>query len=409
MTPNSSDNISEFNLTKEESIHGILTMMDLIPDPALIYHRGQDRIIAANNPLFLLTSLGDKDLINKPITDLLPNIVETDPIRGHNKQAFIRHKVQPPIAVNVRIFSLTHSNAILILIFKPEKVQSTQTQGTVGQTELIKRLRLLIQPQGSEDIKSRFVQILRETASVLGADVVCIYTSDRTKTHLAQYATNNDRSALSLPTSLSKADLEDNSLPSLWNLTKPVKTHLQKTAAINKIQYLSTVPIEAGGKKIGLFVVGGSRFNPIPEIIPFTQVIAGFIAGLMTNHISNQNLKNLAFRIKQVVSIQSEIIKNLEEGVIILSPDLTIAEMNPSAETLLGYANVEALRQNINTIMIGSESLVSAFASAQQGIPTLSGAELSLHHRNGSSFPAKVLMSPVMKNEKSCIDYHPDP
>ena len=400
MTPDLNGNNSEFNLTREESIHGILTMLDLIPDPALIYYKEQDRILAANNPLFLLTGLGDYDLVNQPITALLPNIEDSDPIRGHNKQAFIRHKVHPPIAVNVQIFSLTHTNETLIIFLKPEQVQSTLMQGKPGQTELIKRLRLLIQPQGTENIKSRLVQILRETASVLRTDVACIYTASRTQSTLDQYATNNERSALTLPGSLSKTDLEEDPLPSLWNLTKPVKTQLQRTAAINKLQYLATVPIQSGEKKFGLLVVGGSRFKPIPEIVPFTEVIAEFIAELLLNHVTNQNLRNLAVRIKQVVSIQSEIIKNLDEGVIILSPDLTIAEMNPSAESLLGYANIEALRQNINTIMIGSESLVSAFASAQQGVPTLSGGELFLHHRNGSSFPAQVLVSPVMKNEK---------
>ncbi len=83
---------------------------------------------------------------------------------------------------------------------------------------------------------------------------------------------------------------------------------------------------------------------------------------------------------------------------LILSPDLTVAEINPSAESILGYANVEALRQPVDSILIGSESLGAALTSAKEGIPSLTGGDLTLHHRNGNSFPAQVITSPVMNN-----------
>lgn len=400
MTQIFSEIFSEFELSREEGIQSILTLINLIPDPALIYQRGLDRILAANNPLFLLTNLGEMDFIGDSIKSLLPNITDTDPIRGHNKQAVLRHKKQPHIPVNVRIFSLTSKNETLVITLKPEKVQPAQNPGVVGQTELLKRLRSIIQHQDGQELKPILRRIISETASILNAEVVCIYTSNRTRPQLDQYLFNNGRQASSLPTTLSKADLANENYPSLWRPGKPAISQLQKIAAINKFQFLSIVPLAAGEKNFGLFVVGGKSPNPNPEINTFSQVIAGYITMLMENHIGLQNLRNLANRIKQVVKIQGEIIHNLEEGVIILSPDLTIAEINPAAETLLGYANIEALRQNINTILIGSESLGSAFKSAQQGIPTLTGGELSLHHRNGSSFPAQVLMSPVMKNER---------
>jgi len=120
----------------------------------------------------------------------------------------------------------------------------------------------------------------------------------------------------------------------------------------------------------------------------------------MEKHNTQVNLRTLANKIKQVVKIQNEIISNLKEGVIILAPDLSVAEINPAAETILGYANTEALRQPIESILIGSESLGAAIKSAQQGLPSLISGDLSLHHRSGRSFPAQVLMSPVMRDEK---------
>jgi len=400
VTQNFSENFSEFELSREEGIHSILTLINLIDDPALIYHHGHDRILAANNPLYLLTNLGEMDFIGGSIKRLLPNITETDPIGGHNKQALLRHKKQPLIPVNVRIFSLTHSNETLLIVLEPEEIQPNHKQIVGGQTELLKRLRVLINAKNGEDFKATLQRIVTETASILSADVVSIYTVNSSKPQLDQYLSNDERNASAIPTTLSNDDLVNNEYPTLWIPGKPAVTHLQKTAAKSNFQFLSIVPLGDEVNNFGLLVAGGKSPNLTPNLHLFSQVIAGFLSWLMADQIANQNLRNLANRIKQVVKIQGEIIANLEEGVIILSPDLTIAEINPAVESLLGYANVEALRQNINTILIGSESLGSAFTSAQQGIPSLTGGDLTLHHRNGNSFPAQVLMTPVMKNGK---------
>ncbi|MEA3325970.1 MAG: ATP-binding protein [Chloroflexota bacterium] len=398
MTQNISENFPEFELSREEGIQSVLTLINLIPDPALIYHRGNDKILTANNPLYLLTNLGEMDFIGGPIRTLLPNIIETDPIGGHNKQALLRHKKQPLIPVNVRIFSLTHTNETLLIVLKPEEIQSNQKHTIVDQTELLNKLHVLVKAEHGLDFGAALQTIIIETASILSADVVCLYTASGSKPQLDQYLSNDERFSSELPASLSKDDLTNTEYPSLWNPGKPAVTHLQKTASNSGFQFLSIVPLGNETNKYGLLVAGGKVPNQNPNFLLTTQVLAGFLSRTMAGHIAQQNLRTLANRIKQVVKIQGEIIENIEEGVIILSPDLTIAEMNPAAETFLGYANVEALRQNINTILIGSESLGSAFTSAQQGIPTLTGGDLTLHHRNGNSFPAQVLMSPVMKN-----------
>ena len=132
----------------------------------------------------------------------------------------------------------------------------------------------------------------------------------------------------------------------------------------------------------------------------------------MENHNKQQIQNNLIHKIRQVVKIQNEIVTNLEEGVIILAPDLTVAEINPAAEAILGYANVEALRQPITTILIGSESLESSLRSTQQGIPSLTSGDLTIYHRTGRSFPAQILMSPWWSKGNSFnnhVDSRPEP
>jgi len=149
-----------------------------------------------------------------------------------------------------------------------------------------------------------------------------------------------------------------------------------------------------------LFVAGGKIPDQNPNTLALAQLITSYLSGFLEDQIAVNNLTNLTNKVKQVVKIQNEIISNLEEGVLILSPDLTIAEINPAAETILGYSNAEVLRQHVDSILIGSESLGSVFSSAQQGLPSMTSSELTLHRRNGKSFPAQVMVIPVINNDR---------
>jgi len=400
VTQNLPENLADFELSRAEGIHSILTLINLIPDPAIIYQREKDEILTANNPLFLLTNLGEKDFIGQPIKTLLPNITDTDPISGHDKKALLKHKKQPSMPVKVRIFSLTNKKDTLVIILQPEEIDSASHQNFGGQSGLIEKINDLVTNKNNQDIQSRLTHIIGEASSILNADLVCLYKASGSEPQLVLYLSNDPRLASDLPSTLTREDLINLQQPELWTPDKQAKTRLHMAAAEANYQFLTDAPLGNSTSKFGLLVACGKEKRPNALTLPLTKLVASYTTGRMEDQISLQNIRNLANKIKQVVKIQNEIISNLDEGVIILSPDLTIAETNPAVETILGYANVETLRHPVDSILIGSESLGSAFSSAQQGIPTLTGGDLTLNHRNGKSFPAQVMMSPVMNNGK---------
>jgi len=400
VTQNLPENLVDFELSRTEGIHSILTLINLIPDPAIIYQREKDEILTANNPLFLLTNLGEKDFIGQPIKTLLPNISDTDPISGHDKKALLKHKKQPSIPVKVRIFSLTNKKENLLIILKPEEIDPASHQNLPGMSGLIDQLNELVKNKSNQDIQSKLSTIIHESASILNADVVCLYKASGSEPQLLQYLSNDPQLALDLPGLLTSEDLINLQQPGVWTPDREPKTRIHKAAAEANYKFIAEAPLGNSTAKFGLLVAGGKGKTHNALTLPLIKLIATYTTGRMEDQISLQNIRNLANKIKQVVKIQNEIISNLDEGVIILSPDLTIAETNPAIETILGYANVETLRHPVESILIGSESLGSALSSAQQGIPTLTGGDLTLNHRNGKSFPAQVMMSPVMNNAK---------
>ncbi len=397
MTQDLFEQFSKTDLTRSESLQSILTLLDLMQDPTIIYNRISDEIMAANNAVFLLTHLVDKDFIGKPLKSLLPHITDTDPITGHGQKSRLRQKDKPLIPVNIRIFPLTKSNQNILLILSPEEDLKQRENALLEQKELIQRLFEIFKAEKDRDIKENLKATLKETQEILNADFVSIYKASSSKPQLVRYLTSENGHHHELPNLLTSEELTIIPGPMLWTPGKPAVSHLQKIAASADFHYMVQVPLGLDQARFGLFIAAGKNTKSTPNTLPLAKLISEFISNQMENHITLYNTRNMVDKLKRVLKIQNDIIANLDEGVIILSPDLTVAEINPAAESILGYANVEALRQNIKSILIGSESLGSAFSSAIQGIPTLIGGDLTLHHRNGKSFPAQVMTIPVMK------------
>jgi two-component system, NtrC family, sensor histidine kinase AtoS len=386
------------NANPDEGIHSILTLFNLLPDPAILYQPDSDAIVVANNAFYLMTNLGEDEFIQHSIKTILPNITDTDPISGHNKPALLRHKKQPLIPVIVRIFPLNNLEKYLILLLKPEESQLISKSLVDEQSKTIEGLLSLVQTQNEPSIDVTLEQILNQSSALLDAQVVCIYKATGSTPLLVQHITNDKRMAADFPQEVSNRDLVHHQEPELWTPDKPILSIFHRKASDANFQFLVMIPLVLDTAKFGLFIAGAKTPKSHTHTLSLAKLIAAYISGQWQHQNTLQNLRRLTNKIRQVVKIQNEIITNLDEGVIILAPDLTIAELNPAAETILGYANVETLRQPIETILIGSESLGSALKSAQQGIPTLTSGDLTLHHRSGRSFPAQVMMSPVMRD-----------
>jgi PAS domain S-box-containing protein len=398
VTQNLPDIFNHYAFTQAEGIQSILTLFNLIPDPTLIYQREKDSILSANNAFFLLTNLGENEFLNQSIKTILPNITDTDPISGHDKKALLRHKKQPLIPVTVRIFPLNNLSDTLILLLKPEESKLVSKPLTAEQETSLSRLTTLMQTRIGENIDVVLEQILKRAGEILGCESVCLYKATGSIPPLVHHISIHPELAAELPTQLSNQDLIFHQEPEVWTPDLPPLSHLHHQALLADYQSLIIVPLELDKVKFGLLVAGSKTHAPHVHSLSLANLIAAYTTGILAAHNAQQNLRKLTHKIRQVVKIQNEIITNLDEGVIILAPDLTIAEINPAAETILGYATVEALRQPIDSILIGSESLGAAFNSAQQGIPTLTGVDLTLHHRSGRSFSAQVMVAPVMNN-----------
>jgi len=186
----------------------------------------------------------------------------------------------------------------------------------------------------------------------------------------------------------------------LWKLTREPQNLLHETALMEGYHYLLTLPLSNNGTPQGLLVAAGEPPYPDDDTLRYLALMSAHAASAIQGLNSLESAQRTLTNIRHVVQIQHAITDNLEEGVIILTPDLRIAEMNPAAEFLLGYASKEVFRQKADMVLIGNETLSTLYKSAQEGISTLVGNNFSLNNRSGGSFMAQVLCIPVVEKEK---------
>ncbi|NTV35881.1 MAG: PAS domain S-box protein, partial [Anaerolineaceae bacterium] len=142
--------------------------------------------------------------------------------------------------------------------------------------------------------------------------------------------------------------------------------------------------------------VGDPDRSPDINILNSMKPIASQVSAIYQHSIIVENLRSQIEKDRNGLAVQDAIIENLKEGVIILTPKLTIAGMNQAVEWTLGYANSEVRGMPVENIVIGSERLIQALEIATKGFPTHNLGMASLHRRNGQSFPSRLQVVPVM-------------
>ena len=400
MIHSTANRFQEIGFISEEGTQSASTLFNLIQDPAIIYDREKEAILAANNAFFLLSNLGESDFIDQPISTIIPNLLDTDPFSGHDKKAFLIHKKQLLIPVTVRIFPLSQIQNHIIILFRPDE-ESLTPKGKFADNEFIlNKLTDLFQIQKETKVDEILKRILLKTSEIFSDSKACLYKATGSKPPLVFHLATDESFNDEFPPFLSEGDLVYHQTLEIWTPDMPILSSFHQRAASLENRYIATAPLEINSASFGLLVISSGSHDPNSNTRPLLKMVAAYITGVMTAYQKQENQEKLTNRIRQVVKIQNEIISNLDEGVIILAPDLTVAEMNPAAESILGYANIEALRQPVNTILIGSDSLGSAIKSAQQGLPTITSGDLTLHNRSGKPFPAQVMMTPILSNRQ---------
>lgn len=376
------------------SLQYIQSLIDLIPEPAVVYLRAEDRLFKANPAFQALGAYNAKDLLSMRLSAVLPEEPDTNPTVGEPSPALFQTAIGEMLFVLLKVVSLSPTNQAVLLICTPQIEENLIRQDLLDQEYRFDNLKLLNSLTEQKTSSSVYQQGIKIIEQVLQPELT---TAFQLKAEWLQTLPTTGQNGI-FPEQINPQELSDLNTTKLWREGKPTHNNLEQQAQEAGFSYLVSLPVLREGRLEGLFLIAGNNPTPNNEDLRYLSLLGSQTAAAARNLAMLDTARQTLRKVRHIATIQQLITDNLEEGIIILTPDLRITEMNPAAETMLGYASLEVFQQPAEMVLIGNETLSTLYKSAQQGIPLIVGNNLNLNKRFGEVFPAQILCLPVLEN-----------
>jgi two-component system sensor histidine kinase AtoS len=388
-------------------------LLDISPDPSVMISNADLSILAANAPMAELTGFTRRELLNLRLDMLLPDLpsakedesahLELHSSKGCRLDLISRRKqkistlVQAKNLGSERRFSVYRINPL-----SPKHGKKRQAKGITPQGNAILELsRIFYQP----DLEAALQIIIQTGKSMLGAESLGIYKIDSNHPQLKAVLLENPSGFL--PPTISTSDFfshykEDQFSPPF----KPPLSPLMERAAQKGSSFVVSSPLDDSKAISGLIVAMGPTASPPPDketTLEAIRLLVSATEGVFNNFILKTNLSDRLTKTTLKKAIGDTINKYMPEGILYLSPDLLIQQVNPSAEQILGYAEQEIVNRHIDDVIIGTDRLTPALQDALDNIPNHDLGQLEIHHRDGSPFPALIKTFPVANPDSDQI------
>lgn len=386
-------------------------LLNAIPDPVLIIDKTQNVAAIANSQFVKLTAFTQTELFGMAISKLLEGVESLDFFSGEERKVKLSRRSRTAIEMVMTSAQADSSGQWLLLSFKPAETIAQQQLSTQMWGILADLVALLER----EDYQAVLQEAAVLVARICNARQIGVYLAESSQPRLRlaasyQVLSSDAPDANYLPGELPAADLFRLGAPAIWTPGRRLQTDLYKAARAAGVSYLASAPIGVVGAPgssvdlesaiataglVGLLVVSDLERQPAENLLEILPLLG---AQLTAIHNQRAKLDDLSYRLRQqadALVLRNGQMEHQREGVLIISPDLTIMEINPTAEWMLGYTPEEVQDQPVQNILIGTKSLLPVLQDACAGIPTHNLSDVALHRRSGQSFPAQLRIIPV--------------
>jgi two-component system sensor histidine kinase AtoS len=391
-----------FLRNRQPTLSEIENLLDLFHLPTLLLDLDRSQIILANAKATELTAFTRLELTSFVLNELLPTVSkgieensDSGNFRTYHDSLTIRKGTD--IKVRVELTLLNPQWTWALVTIEPVEQHERKAAEIQRQSQRLTDLYALACAGQESDTEQALQQILDTGQRLTGADTLVLYLVDVSEPGLQRSLSlsSMDDYPDKLPPDEINAFLE----PTIWVPGKRASNALFRAARMAKQTYLTSYPLGEQDAFIGLLVIAGNE-GVIPED---NQSISQILVATITSIIQQSSLHKHFLANEKIMrhnlTIGESIKENSQDGIIILSPDLMIEDLNPAAETILGYATREIYDQPVNNILIGPSNLIPALQAAQQGISTPNLGEVHLHRRDGVAVLSHISIIPLIVNE----------
>ena len=382
-------------------------LLELLPGANLLVEARNRRISLANALATELSAYTRAELSGMALNRLVENLDEAsfwETPAGQPTPSTLTLRKRNGAKVEVQATRLDLSPRgkwAIITLEEMRSVEQRQAQQR-RRAELMLSMQTISQALMQPDLSHALNYMLQAGTEITGAEIMGVYLQDVSaagqNVELVRYAYLGPENTL--PERLPPQDLVHLRGQHFWTPVKRSASSLQRAARAAGLSNLVTTPLGQSHAPIGIVAVGGSQSLEKESVLPRLQVLADAIDGIIQLHTRASNLEESLEITLHARAVDKTSIDSVEDGIVVLNPELTVARMNPAAERALGYTSHEAYGRYVDDILIGSGTLTSALQMALQGVPTLRQDNFYLYRRTGEHFLAQISIVPAMVDER---------
>ncbi len=371
-------------------------LLNIIQEPAVVIDVNQKELISFNAEFLKLTSYSQTELLTLSLDSLLDLKRLTEFVFNEPVLFEIIRRNKQVIDVYVVKYGLDEKNEIIVVSFNEE--QSHIEKQPTYHGRLFSTMEQLIRLIDEDDpIEEGLVKAISMLENFFETPHVSIYQVNSDSPELTRIS--REITSDILPYTLPSSDIRFDQKTSVWTPGQRVVTELHKIARISNLTYLATSSLGPGKSASALLVVAQQKKQPPRNLKSMMEMFSAAISTLLQYSILVNVLRSKIDDQDWMLRVHKEVLDYVQDGIIILKPDMKIWMINPSAEILLGYKTREVNNKTIENILIGPDNIFPLLESAKTDFEIHRLGIVHIHNRSGDSVPVDTRIVPVIKNE----------
>lgn len=364
-------------------------LFQLLPGPALLVDVVREQVVQANSAFLRLTAFALNEISGQPLRAVVSDL-PSHPLNAVDMiSVTLERRNRPALELDAQVRVLDKTGAWVALVFEPKEDLTRNIQGLMERvSQALNELHSVTADRPLRENMNHAMQVIQH---LLGVSLVALYHFDNKEAKVWKFAWAGD--ADGLPDTFEHNDLMWLSSTYIWKPGRRVQAELHRSARVSNLTYLASTPLTQNS----LLVIADRGTEPKDHLSIVIESVAREIDVILGHLGSIMDLRRQSLENRRDLLVWRSVGENVQEGILLLAPNLTVSEMNPAAEWMLGYADWEVRGQPVENILIGAERLMTALEMAVEGLPTHNMGNISLHRRNGQSFPAHMQIVPVQR------------
>ncbi|NMC52013.1 MAG: PAS domain S-box protein [Chloroflexi bacterium] len=378
---------------KQPTLEDFGSLLNLMPEAALLVDKKRSLILYANSELLKVSAFSLRDLIDRPLSELFDNARLETVEHGAELSAVMLRRKRDPIKVRLQLNGIDAAGQWAVLMVDIPK--TTSEFGSPDQDTDLQRLLELTRLVDSSGLDHLMQEMLRVIQGILKTDLICVYQAVGNYPQLCKMVSSE--AAGIFPDNIPSTDLIRLAATNIWTSGKRVQTELHRAGRMANLAQVISTRLGNENASFGLLVAGFAERQSRQQLDLLFEFVANYLSSNLQHFTLVDNLKKERDQSVKMLRIRNDLQESIKEGVLVLTPDLRVADMNPAAELILGYAEAEVRGHLADNILITPEGLMPALEAASSGMKMPGLSKVSLLKRDGQLFPANIQIIPTFQ------------